>query len=152
MDACSSVSNRRMATPLLLVMSHIRGNIYFFCRARRMSWVTSRDSKREQLEGSLLTVCTDCKEMVIQVQKSSLLKDASVFQRCHCRLFARPGRQNDYKWCVQCFSTTLQQLPVNRDFSTLKNKKGPTGCVVRPYLSEKSTLTRLSCVIVALAQ
>ena len=29
--------------------------------------MSSRDAQREKLEGSLLTVCVDCKEMVVQV-------------------------------------------------------------------------------------
>ena len=40
-------------------------------RNRRMSWMgpAARDLEREKLEGSLLTVCTDCKDMVLQVNK-----------------------------------------------------------------------------------
>ena len=34
-----------------------------------MSWMSARDAQREKLEGSLLTVCVDCKEMVVQVRK-----------------------------------------------------------------------------------
>ena len=34
-----------------------------------MSWnpLAARDLERERLEGSLLTVCTECKDMVVQV-------------------------------------------------------------------------------------
>lgn len=32
-----------------------------------MSWISARDSERQKLEGALLTVCTDCKDMVLQV-------------------------------------------------------------------------------------
>ena len=48
--------------------SHFKYNY----RTRRMSWnpLTSRDLERERLEGSLLTVCSDCKDMVVQVNKS----------------------------------------------------------------------------------
>ena len=35
-----------------------------------MSWLSSREIEREKLEGSLLTVCTDCKDMVLQVSKA----------------------------------------------------------------------------------
>eukprot|EP00095_Tigriopus_kingsejongensis_P007765 maker-scaffold154_size301342-snap-gene-1.12 protein:Tk07765 transcript:maker-scaffold154_size301342-snap-gene-1.12-mRNA-1 annotation:"protein spire" len=40
-------------------------------KSRRRSWMSSRDAEREKLEGSLLTVCTDCKDMVLQVIRSS---------------------------------------------------------------------------------
>lgn len=36
-----------------------------------MSWMSARDAQREKLEGSLLTVCVDCKEMVVQVSMNS---------------------------------------------------------------------------------
>ncbi len=39
----------------------------FFFRNRRMSWMSPLDAEREKLEGVPLTVCTDCKEMVLQV-------------------------------------------------------------------------------------
>ena len=29
--------------------------------------MSARDAQRERLEGSLLTVCVDCKDMVVQV-------------------------------------------------------------------------------------
>ena len=47
----------------------------YIYRARRMSWnpLTSRDLERERLEGSLLTVCTDCKDMVVQVSTNASL-------------------------------------------------------------------------------
>ena len=38
-----------------------------------MSWMSARDAQREKLEGSLLTVCVDCKEMVVQVRQLILL-------------------------------------------------------------------------------
>lgn len=34
-----------------------------------MSWMSPRDLEREKLEGSLLTVCTDCKDMVLQASE-----------------------------------------------------------------------------------
>ena len=41
--------------------------LLFFYRTRRLSWMSARNAEREKLEGSLLTVCVDCKEMVVQV-------------------------------------------------------------------------------------
>ena len=32
-----------------------------------MSWMTPMDAEREKLEGVPLTLCTDCKDMVVQV-------------------------------------------------------------------------------------
>lgn len=40
-------------------------------KTRRMSWMSPRDAEREKLEGSLLTVCTDCKDMVVEVIRVS---------------------------------------------------------------------------------
>jgi len=42
-------------------------------KSRRMSWnpLAARDLERERLEGSLLTVCTECKDMVVQVIRVS---------------------------------------------------------------------------------
>ena len=41
----------------------------YFNRTRRLSWMSARNTQREKLEGSLLTVCVDCKEMVVQVNQ-----------------------------------------------------------------------------------
>ena len=32
-----------------------------------MSWMSPLDAEREKLEGVPLTLCTDCKDMVVQV-------------------------------------------------------------------------------------
>lgn len=40
-------------------------------KTRRLSWMSARDAQRERLEGSLLTVCVDCKDMVVQVIRVS---------------------------------------------------------------------------------
>jgi len=40
-------------------------------KTRRLSWMSARNAQREKLEGSLLTVCVDCKEMVVQVIRVS---------------------------------------------------------------------------------
>jgi len=40
-------------------------------KTRRLSWMSARDAHREKLEGSLLTVCVDCKDMVVQVIRVS---------------------------------------------------------------------------------
>ena len=34
----------------------------------RWSMISSRESGRERLEGSMLAVCTDCRSMVLQVR------------------------------------------------------------------------------------
>ena len=57
------------------VFQSIDSLFLFVCfRTRRMSWITSRDAQREKLEGSLLTVCLDCKEMVVQVRNQKIFK------------------------------------------------------------------------------
>lgn len=40
-----------------------------------MSLMSPRDLERERLEGSPLTVCTDCKDMVVQVGKLGLSRN-----------------------------------------------------------------------------
>ena len=53
----------------LLQFSSFSDKKKFPFRSRRMSmsWLSSRERERERLEGSLLTVCSDCKDMVLQV-------------------------------------------------------------------------------------
>ena len=48
-----------------------------------MSWnpLAARDLERERLEGSLLTVCSECKDMVVQVRKNIFMDLVSIYVR-----------------------------------------------------------------------
>lgn len=81
---CSYLSAREV--------SSYQESFFFTPRSRRMSWISPRDLERQKLEGSLLTVCTGCKDMVLQVKRAREEKtfvrllfssESALHPRCH---------------------------------------------------------------------
>ena len=48
-------------------------NIHMQQNLVRWSMISSRESGRERLEGSMLAVCTDCRSMVLQVRRLRMM-------------------------------------------------------------------------------